>query len=308
MPGDTEPTTHQIELTMPYQASDGRLITLRALRFGDATQNPPVLLHHANGMCAAMWAPVARQLTDLFTVYALDARGHGDSDHLQVPHDYPWSAFVDDLATAGQQLLEWHGGESFVAGIGSSFGGIVTAAAQAAHGGLFEQVFMFDPPIHNSPDLVEALGLPLPTHSTDDRAELVARTLKRRVTWPSREAAVEAWRNKPLFAPWTEEAFHLYVNQGMRELDGQVTLKCPVKVEAHIFETTGALSILDYAPKVSVPVQFVHANKGFFDGTLFRGLAGLFPDGHFSELPAGHMLPFEVPDQVAAFIRQHAAQ
>ena len=89
----------------------------------------------------------------------------------------------------------------------------------------------------------------------------------------------------------------------MRETeDGQVTLKCETKVEARIFSTTGELAVLDFAPKVSVPVAFVHAKQGFFPEVFFRKLATLFPQGQFYQIDAGHMLPLEAPDAVVELL------
>ena len=108
----------------------------------------------------------------------------------------------------------------------------------------------------------------------------MARTLRRRATFDSRQQALKNWQDKPLFAVWQKEAFNLYIEQGMRETeDGQVTLKCETKVEAHIFATTGELAVLDFAPKVFVPVAFVHAKQGFFSEVFFSQACNPFPPG-----------------------------
>lgn len=277
-------------------AQPSRTITLNGWDFGG--QGPLALLHHANGMCAAMWAQVAVQLTDNYRVFAMDARGHGDSAQLKVPDDYDWLYFANDVAEVARQLCQTFGQGQIAHGIGSSFGGIVTASAAADHPGLFARVTMLDPPIHSRADVLAALSMEVgPTNS--ERAGLVEQTLKRRDVWPDRKTAHAAWRDKPLFAPWQDAAFDLYVEEGMRELaSGEVQLKCSPQVEAHIFQTTGDLGVLDYAPRVAVPVTLVHARRGFFAADFFRGVTTLFPHNRFLQLDAGHMLPLEVPDLV----------
>ena len=84
--------------------------------------------------------------------------------------------------------------------------------------------------------------------------------------------------------------------------DGQVELKCHPTVEAHIFATTGSLSVLDFAHKVQPPVHLVHATTGHFEKSFFEPLTSLFPNGSFSQIEGGHMLPLEVPDKVLAFL------
>ena len=50
-------------------------VEIATLDFGG--RGPLALLHHANGFCAAVWAPVAKALTRHYRVIAMDARGHG---------------------------------------------------------------------------------------------------------------------------------------------------------------------------------------------------------------------------------------
>ena len=53
-------------------------IRLHYLEWGAGA--PPVVLLHATGFLARLWEPIAVQMSTRFHVYALDARGHGDSD------------------------------------------------------------------------------------------------------------------------------------------------------------------------------------------------------------------------------------
>jgi len=283
-----------------YSASGGE-ISISGWDFGG--EGPIALLHHANGMCAATWAPVAMSLRARYRVFAIDARGHGDSQHLSVPEDYAWSNYVDDLAQVANQIKSSCGVARIALGVGSSFGGIVTAAAQAQNAQLFSRLVILDPPIHPTSASAAAVGIEWVEASTDQRKILVEQTLKRTAVWASRDAARQAWRTKPLFAPWHDQAFDLYLSQGLRDRDdGQVELKCDPTVEAHIFATTGSLDVLDYAPKVRVPVHLVRAQKGFFAVGFFRGVAGLFANAEFSEIAAGHMLPLEAPEMVVEML------
>ena len=279
---------------------DGTL-TIAGWDFGG--EGPLAFLHHANGMCAATWAQVAVALTANYHVLAMDARGHGDSDHLSVPDDYDWSYYVSDLIEVVGQVLDETGETTVALGIGSSFGGIITAAAQAEHGHLFERIVMLDPPIHPTKESAAAAGYKMSSDTSNNRGQLVKQTLRRRAVWESRDEARQAWQSKPLFAAWDTEAFDLYLAQGLGDTsDGRVALKCDPTVEAHIFATTGSLDVMNYAPRVNVPVHLVHAEHGFFAGEFFSGIAGLFPNAEFFQISAGHMLPLEVPGQVAEFL------
>lgn len=260
-----------------------------------------VLLQHANGMCSALWALVAASLTPRFHVIALDCRGHGDSERLKVPEDYNWRVMVADISQIARLILDENDQQQFALAMGSSFGGILLAGVAAENPELFRQLIMLDPPIHPSEELIRDMGVDF-TPPPSNRGGIVEQTLKRKYIWESREAARSAWEDKPLFSVWDERAFTLYLEEGMRDLpDGQVELKCHPTVEANIFATTGSFGLFDYAPKVQIPVDLVHAESGFFSLEFYRHIAAVFPDCTLSELPGGHMLPLEVPDAVAEF-------
>ncbi|MEO7665455.1 MAG: alpha/beta hydrolase, partial [Dehalococcoidia bacterium] len=96
-------------------------LRLHYLRWGDGSQ--PILLSHATGFFAALWQPIAEQLADAgYTVYAYDARGHGDSGKPEaIWENYDWHRFAEDL----QALLDHLGfrdiplvGHSMGAGVG----------------------------------------------------------------------------------------------------------------------------------------------------------------------------------------------
>ena len=284
---------------IPNHSPAGGTITIRGWDFGG--DGPAVLLHHANGLCAAPWALVARGLTSRFRVFAMDARGHGGSDHLAVPSDYAWTSFVADAVEVTRAILAATNDKALGLAMGSSFGGIVLAATQARLGASIERVIMLDPPLRPTEALLEAIDLDMTLE--EQRPGLVEQTLRRRAVWPSRKAIHEAYRDKPLFAPWRDEAFDLYVEHGFREANGEVVLNCHPTVEAHIFETTGSLGVLDYAHDVSAPLLLVHARDGFLPEGFLRGVAGLFDDGEYAQIDAGHMLPLEAPERVLQTVK-----
>ena len=280
---------------------DGVDVRLNAWDFGG--QGPVMLMHHANGLAAALWAPVALSMLQHYRVIALDARGHGDSDNIQVPQQLNWRLMVEDAVRVLEQVCQLCQVDHVAHGVGSSFGGIILAAASAEQPDRLRRVTMLDPPIHPDPETVARLGMEMPDHEFS-RDTLVAQTLKRKSVWASRQQAHDAWRSKPLFAPWQDDAFDLYIAEGLGEReDGQVELKCNPEVEAHIFATTGSLGVMEYAPKVQVPVTLVHARDGYFPEVFFRALAKVFPHGEFLQMAGGHMLPMECPEDVIALLK-----
>ena len=170
-------------------------ICIAGWEFGGS--GPIALLAHANGMCGALWDLVAAGLTDRFRVFAIDARGHGDSAHLSVPEDYAWDYFAHDLHRVAEQLLIEYQEPRIELGLGSSFGGILTAAAEAEKSGLYGRIVMLDPPVHRTAEIYDRLDLPHPEEGfTSHREAITKQTLARRWIWPDRETAAAAWRYK----------------------------------------------------------------------------------------------------------------
>ncbi len=292
--------------TIPDASDPGGTITIAGWDFGG--HGPIALLHHANGMCGALWEPLAHKLTEHYRIFAIDARGHGDSDARVAPEGYEWDYFVEDLANVARALMDEFAVEQIEYGIGSSFGGILTAAVEALYPGTYKRVAMLDPPVHPKAEALAKFGMdPGVEPPPSQKAERVSQTRRRRVVWPSRDVIRDAWHGKPLFAAWLDEAFEIYLADGFRDLpSGEVELKCHPSVEAHIFETTGSLETTEFAPEVKAPVLFAHASRGFFPPEYFRRVAGLFPRGEFVEIDAGHLLPLEVPEQCATELERFA--
>ena len=77
-------------------------LRLHYVVWGDEA-NPPLLLIHGNRDHARTWDQVAVQLRERYCVYAVDLRGHGDSDWA-VGGLYSMPEFVHDIAMLGAQL------------------------------------------------------------------------------------------------------------------------------------------------------------------------------------------------------------
>ena len=270
---------------------------------------PVALLHHANGFCAATLAPLAQRLRPHYRAIAIDARGQGDSDVPLLPEGVLWERFADDLASVARQILIETGRDRIDYAIGSSFGGTVSAIAEARYPGTFARIAMLDPPVHLGDEWLQKPGLD-PAVKARARPELVQRASKRRSIWPSRQAIREAWRDKPTFLTWTREAFDLYINEGFRDLpDGSVALKCSPEVEAAVFAATAAdADMFDAVTAVACPTLLLHAGQGYFPPPIHELFASRFQNGVCRVADAGHLMPFEDPDLCAGLLLDFARQ
>ncbi|ADZ70055.1 alpha/beta fold hydrolase [Polymorphum gilvum] len=99
---------------------------LVASRYGrDGT---PVLLLHGGGQTRHAWRAAASQLSeDGFVAYALDQRGHGESDWVPSGR-YGLSEFGADLVATVQEVTRLHGARPAV--VGASLGGLSGLVAE----------------------------------------------------------------------------------------------------------------------------------------------------------------------------------
>lgn len=99
---------------------------------------PPMVLLHALGDSRADWAPVLARFARWYRVYALDQRGHGDSDR---PGGYSFDALCADVVAFLDTL-----GLTGVTLVGHSMGGVVTYRAALARPDLVSRIVVEDVP------------------------------------------------------------------------------------------------------------------------------------------------------------------
>jgi pimeloyl-ACP methyl ester carboxylesterase len=272
-----------------------RGVEIALLDFGGA--GPLALAHHANGFCKGMWAEVAHALRGELRLVAMDARGHGDSSRPEGPQAFAWREFAADLAAVAARLVA-EAGRPLALGIGHSFGGTSLLGAAATRPDSFERLLLADPvtpppPAQHGPERAAHVG------------QMVDAARRRRNDWPSRAEARAWFSERSLFASWTPVALDLYVEDGLRERsDGSVELKCPGAVEAAVFEQGEALDLMTWTKGLAAPALWLWAERGSFPLPLYEALAGSMARARIERVPAGHLIPMERPDRVAAAARR----
>ena len=176
-----------------------------------------LIFSHANGFNARTYrtilAPIARDLR----ILAVDMRGHGRTRLPTVTEGrLSWEDARDDLlALLAQEDL------SDVVLAGHSMGATVSLLAAAQAQERVRGLVLFEPVIPASSAL--AAG---ETGEAPDSG-FVQGALKRRTSFPSREAAVAAYVGRGPFRRWSDAMLADYVADGFRDLDdGTVELAC----------------------------------------------------------------------------------
>lgn len=258
-----------------------------------AGRAPTILLAHATGFHARCWDPVVRHL-DGRHVVALDQRGHGRSERTAIRH---WKDFGRDLA-AFVEALDLRK----VVGVGHSMGGHAMVDAAAACADRFERLVLLDPVIA-APGEYGGGGWTL------GRAQHP--TAKRKNRFPSVEAMIERFRNRPPYSFFVPEALRAYCTWGLvpaEDGDGFV-LACPPEIEASVYMTSRTNpGVHQSARALSIPVLVVRArlpppDRGVMDfssSPTWPDLVHEFANGREIHLAdRTHFIPMEIPAWVA---------
>ncbi len=243
-----------------------------------------MLALHATGFCKELWGPVAERLRP-HPVIAVDQRGHGDSSVPPPPYDW-WDLGRDLLAVVDGCRLQRP------VGLGHSSGAAAMVLAELLRPGTFATLALIEPSI-----------FPFPPTRVED-FEMTRAALRRRRSFASPEAAVEALRGRGAFAAWTEEALALYATHALRREGEGWGLKCPPEIEAEFYRGAAAHGAWARLPEVACPVVLVTGEASdSHSATFMREMRERFGDARLEVVPgAGHFLPMERPEAVAALV------
>jgi len=261
---------------------------------GDA---PPLVLLHATGFLARLWEPIAVQMSARFHVYALDARGHGDSDKPVLSRfegpapagGYGWEGlaadlmgFLDSLGLIGVPIVGHSSGAAGAIRLAAKRPEYVTAAV------------LIEPTVFP----------PMPVEGSDERKEqLASGAAKRRMVWDSREELMTAYRQRRTFAGWREDVLRLFAEHGTfdRE-DGKIELKCPGEIEAELYRNSLSPDTWDLMPRVHCPALVIRGEKTEpMLALVAEGVARRIPGARLATVAGGsHFVPMERPAEIAA--------
>jgi pimeloyl-ACP methyl ester carboxylesterase len=256
---------------------------------------PLLHLSHANGFPPGSYRLLARSLAGACHVVAFPARPLWPATDPRAIST--WRPLARDLVRSLEGLSR-----PGIVGLGHSLGGVLTLWAAIDRPDLFAALVLVDPVI--LPPLWLWMLRLLRLLGLHHRQPLVQGALRRRRTWPHRQACFDHYRAKGLFARWSDAALWDYVQAGTRPVAaGGVELSYPPEWEARIYATTPT-GIWRDVPRLRLPTLVLRGqHSGTFVPRARDRLARLLPAAHVATIPgAGHLLPMERPAATAAAI------
>lgn len=241
----------------------------------------PLLLSHATGFHGYCYLPIADHLSDRFTSYALDYRGHGATPR---PDEgaVDWNRYGDDALVAARRIAPDGG----LIGFGHSMG--ATALLMAAHRDpdLFDLIIAFEPIVF--PTDME--------RSVDGPSVMVEGARRRRASFDSFEAAVDNYVSKPPMQMFAPDIVRLYVGHGFRPAPEGVRLKCDPEHEARTFESGAEHALWDVLPEITTRVVVVAGGDQMTPAEVAPKVAERLPNCLYLEQPdSNHFGPFIDP-------------
>ena len=259
---------------------------------------PALHIATANGFPPETYRPFAAALTRTYRVLSLPPRPLWQPP--PAPEGFRWHMLADDLLAG----LDAHGIERVVLA-GHSMGGVASLWAALSAPERVRALVLLDPTIL-PPALLFSIRV-MRAFGQGDRLPLVGAALRRTRRFESTEAAYERWRQKALFANWSDETLRLYVEGITRPAPGGgVELAYPPEWEAQIYRTipTDLWQSVRALGRSRVPVLVVRgAETDTFVETSARRFARLVPRAEIVTLPGhGHLFPQSAPQQAAEIV------
>jgi pimeloyl-ACP methyl ester carboxylesterase len=208
-------------------------------RFGDFSilhrtpsgrEDVTVHFAHATGFNAETYSPLLESMDSRVDLRLMDARGHGRTTAGANPRRLrSWDRYRRDLQAYVETLRQP------VVLAGHSMGGTVSVQLAAERPDLVRGLVLIDPVIF--PPRLVPLALLARTLGFSRRIlPIVGAAARRRMEFPSREAAVDNYVGKGPFRTWERSWIEAYVDGGTIPTDdGTVRLSCDSAWEARTF-------------------------------------------------------------------------
>lgn len=243
------------------------------------------LLHfsHGNSYPAGTYRQLFDFLRQDFDVRALDMHGHDPA----YPVRDGWQCLVDELIVQ----LERHEEPAIL--VGHSLGGLLSMMAAKQRPELARCVVMLDSPVVAGWRAVAWRLAKL--RGIGSRFSPARSSERRRILWPSADAAWQHFSAKPMFAAWAPGVLADYMESGLRPHPDGVELRFSRDVETGIYNTLphhmGGL-LGDPFP---VPIGFIGGNRSVeLRQAGLRATRKLVGE-NFVMVEGGHLFPMESP-------------
>ncbi|MFW2387545.1 MAG: alpha/beta fold hydrolase [Polyangiales bacterium] len=285
---------------------------LRRERFGDFSVlhreqsregGASVHFAHATGFNAETYRAFADMLDPAIDLWMMDARGHGMTRAPANPRKLrSWRPYRGDLHAFVQTLRRP------VVLAGHSFGGTVSMELAALRPDLVQGLVLVDP-VLVPPRLIPMMAVTRTLGLSERMVPIAKMAARRRMEFPSKEAAAENYVGKGAFRTWPRDWIDAYIEGGtITTAAGTVRLSCDRAWESRSF-ASATVSPYRALRKVRCPITLITRAQSAppFTHDARAAFMRCRPDTRLLILEdATHFIPMEHPDIVVEEIERMA--
>lgn len=258
-----------------------------------ANQKPQLHFVHGNSFPAGTYRALLHYLSSYYDVGALDVHGH--NPHYPVTDNWPHlvQELVDTLKNRYQRPVIL---------VGHSMGGMLSFMLASRFPELVRAVVMIDSPVVAG---WRALIVRIFKKFNIGQQYSPARfSEKRKNQWESKEAAYQHFAEKEIFAIWPPKVLEDYIDAGIVAQGGTFTLRFRREIETQIYLTLPDTLGKIVRQGIRVPLGFVGGIDSIECRQAGLGATKKMVQQHFVQIPGGHLIPMECPEQTAQAVHQ----
>jgi pimeloyl-ACP methyl ester carboxylesterase len=257
----------------------------------------------ANGFVAQTYLPLLRHFEDSYRLLSLVPRAlWGDGAPPPPTYGASWSVYGHDML-AGMQTFQLEN----VLAVGHSFGGVASLLAALQKPDVFRGLILLDPTAL-APRICEAMRQARDKSNVVAAHPLAEKARRRRRVFESVDAMFNRFRQKEVFAQWSDEALRLYVEYGtVARDDGKRILTWSPDWEAYYYSTP-YIDIWERLPELdalSLPKLIITGeHSDIYTPESLQKMRDLVPSATYHVVEDhGHLFPQSAPQTTADLIR-----
>ncbi|MBF0279775.1 MAG: alpha/beta hydrolase [SAR324 cluster bacterium] len=269
------------------------------LQYPVSPDKPVLHFAHANGFNAFTYDEFLKLLSLEFSVYAMDARGHGYTNAKADPSQFTsWDPYYQDLVN----FLETIPHPAFLSG--HSLGAAISLFVAASHPQLVKGLVLIEPVIPRGlfSFIIQILQILRMSH----KIPIAQKAMRRKAYFHSMQEAALYYEGRRIFSKWEKIWIENYLAGGTEtKSDGCLSLTCSPAWESKTFSVTNAHS-WDIIDQVECPILLIHGGESrifqLCDVAAFK--KRLPATTVIKNRNASHFVPMEFPQETAEQIAQ----